>query len=182
MASVVTRAAFEVSIWEVEVLFFANSAKFWVFRVELLESSSEAVSVPAADDHLATWTSAEHHLLDTLLPDKVRQDTEGVHAHACESGSSWGPKLFSGRVNLLKENLVKFDSVSKYKSDFSVFELFKVVVDLVGKVDHLLTDLNSDNHVVVIDDLGLKFSSTHADLNESHLLVILLDIDKSLLE
>ena len=138
--------------------------------------------MPASNDHLATWSGTEEHLLDTLLPYKVRQDTEGVHAHACKSGGSWSPKLFVWTINFFQENLVKLDSISKLKSDFAVLQLSKVLMNLVGEVDHLLTDLNTNNHVVVVDNLSLKLSSSHANLDESNFSIILFDFGEGFLE
>lgn len=96
VASVVAAAAVEVPFFKIEVGLFAHSAELWVFRVELLIAGSEAISVPASDDHFAAWSSAEEHLLDAFRPDEVWEDAEGVHAHAGQSGRSWLPELLIG--------------------------------------------------------------------------------------
>lgn len=154
VACIVTRAAVEVPFFKIEVGFLADSAELWMFRVELLITCSKAISMPASDDHFATWSSAKHHLFDAFFPDEVGKDAESVHAHAGKSGRSWSPKFIVGRVTVFGKNLVEFHSVAELKFDFRVLQLLEVIVDLEGEVDHLLADLDSHEHVVVIGHLG----------------------------
>ena len=99
--------------------------------------------MPAPYDHFSARTRTEHHFLEALISDEVWEDTEGVHAHAGESKCLWRPKLFISLVNIVQNNLVKLNSISKLESNFSVFVLFEIGVDLEGEVYHLLTYLNT---------------------------------------
>lgn len=152
MTGIVTRTANKVTVLEVEVFFFANATKLWMLRIEFLESCTKGVFVPATNDYLVTWSRAEHHLLEALVPYEVGQDAEGVHAHAVDSGSFGVPELVTIVVNVFSDHFVHFAGIAKLQSDLSVLVFPQIAVDLVGEVDHLLADLNTNEHVEVIDN------------------------------
>ena len=69
------------------------------------------------------------------------------------------------------------------KFDFSVFVCSKIVVDLVGEINHLLTDLYTNKHVVVVKNLREEFSSTHTNFNECNFFIVFFNIfEKSLVQ
>lgn len=176
MRGVVTGATGEIAFLEVEIILFALSAELWMLSVELLKSNTEAISVPAANNHLSTWSRAEHHLFQALISDEVRKDAESVHAHTGESGCGRGPEVLVSRVNFIEKHFVEFDSVTKLESDLSILVRFEVVMDLEGEVNHLLANLYTYKHVEVVEDLGEEFSGAHANFYNCALLEVFLDI------
>ena len=120
MTGIVTRTAIEIAVLEVEVLFLADAAEFWMLRIEFFESRTKAVFVPATNYDLVSCPGTEHHLLKTLVPDEVRQDSEGVHAHTVDSSSLWIPELVSLVVDAVDDDFIEFAGVSKLKSEFTV--------------------------------------------------------------
>ena len=108
VTGIVTRTANKVTVLEVEVFFFANATKLWMLRIEFLESCTKGVFVPATNDYLVTWSRAEHHLLEALVPYEVGQDAEGVHAHAGYSKSRVLPEFMIGLVGFLLDYVIEF--------------------------------------------------------------------------
>ena len=47
-------------------------------------------------------------------------------------------------------------------------------MNLESEIDHLLRNFNTNEHIVVIDDLGEELGSTHTNLNDGYLLVAFL--------
>lgn len=120
MTCIVTRTAIEIAVLEVEVLFLADAAEFRMLRIEFFESCTKAVFVPATNYDLVSCARTEHHLLETLVPDEVRQDSEGVHAHTVDSSSLWIPELVSLVVDAVDDDFIEFAGVAKLKSEFTV--------------------------------------------------------------
>ena len=121
-----------------------------MLRIELFESCTKTVSVPATNNYLVSRSRAKHHLLKALVSYEVRKDTKGVHAHTVDPGSLSVPELVILVVDVFLDHFVEFASIAKLQSDFSVLVFPQVAVDLVGKVNHLLADFYSNKHVVVI--------------------------------
>ena len=80
-------------------------------------------------------------------------------------------------VDVFLDHFVEFASIAKLQSNFTVLVLPQVFVDLVSKVDHLLADFDSDEHVVVVENFREKLSGAHAHLNDGHFVVVFLDVD-----
>lgn len=182
MTRIVSRAADKVTFFEVKVFLFADAAKFWMLRIEFFKSCSKRILEPAADNYLVTRSRAEHHLPDALVPYEVWQDAKGVHAHAVDSSSLCVPELVILAVDVFSDHFVQFTGIAKLKPNFSVLVFAQVAMNLVCEVDHLLTDFDADEHVVVVDNFREKLSGTHAHLDYGYFVVVFLDVNKYLLE
>lgn len=91
-----------------------------MLRIEFFESCTKAVFVPATNYDLVSWPRTEHHLLETLVSNEVRQDAKGVHAHTVDSSSLWIPELVSLVIDTINDDFVEFAGVAKLKSEFTV--------------------------------------------------------------
>ena len=109
---VITGTAGEVTIVKVEVLFLTLTAELWVLGIELFVACSKRSSVPASYDHLATRSGAEHHFLEALASDTIRQDPESVHAHTAQSGRRGGPEFMIWLIDLSVYNFVQLNGVA----------------------------------------------------------------------
>ena len=85
-------------------------------------------------------------------------------------------------VHILKDHFVEFTRISKLQSHFSVLVFTKIVVYLIGEIDHLLIDFDAYEHVVVIEHLGEELSRSHAHLDNGYLVIVLLDVTEHFLE
>ena len=150
--------------------------------IELLEASSQAVSVPATNDHLVAWPGAQHHFLQALVSYEVWQDAEGVHTQASNSCSLWAPELVILVIDAFQDDIVELACISLLKFDLSILVFSEILVDLESEVNHLLADLHTYEHVVVVEYLSEQFGSAHADLDDGYLVVGLLDISQHALE
>ena len=117
-----------------------------------------------------------------MVSDEVWEDAEGVHAEACDSSSLGTPELVTLLVNTIQDHVVQLASITLLEFDLTVLVLAEVGVNLKSEVDHLLADLDADEHVVVIEYLGEQLSSAHADLDDGHLVVGLFDLSQHALE
>ena len=165
VGGVVRRAAVEVSFLEVEVAFLADTAELRILRVEALKSGSEGFLVPAPDDEHALWSSALEHLSEAFFSNAVRQDAEGVHAHAGESEGVVGPELVVGVVSFFLDYVIEFERVSLQELDVGVC-ISEFRVQSVGKVDHRLAEFDSNKHVEVSIDFREQLGCSHANLDD----------------
>lgn len=117
-----------------------------------------------------------------MVSDEVWEDAEGVHAQARDSGSLGAPELMTLLVDALQDHVVELASIALLEFDFAILVLAEVGVDLEGEVNHLLANLDTDQHVVVIQDLGKQFSCAHADLDDCYLVVRLFDFGQHALK
>jgi hypothetical protein len=68
---IVTGAADEISLLEIEIIFFARATELWELRVKLIVSNSEAVFMPATNNELASRSRTQEHLLDDRTSNKI---------------------------------------------------------------------------------------------------------------
>ena len=68
------------------------------------------------------------------------------------------------------------------QSDLAVLVFPQISVDLIREVDHLLADLNTNEHIVVFNNFGEEFGGAHSHLDNGHFVVVFLDVDQYLLE
>ena len=82
VAEVVRGGALEVSRLEIKIRLLAYSTELGVRNVEFLEAQLHLITIPAANDDLATRTGASEHLLEYFVLDVLGwEDAKRVHAH-----------------------------------------------------------------------------------------------------
>lgn len=106
MRGIARRGAVEVPFVEVKVLLSADSAELRILFIEILKASSEAFQMPAADNKHTLRAHTFEHLSEALFSNALRQDSEGVHAHAAESECAVLPELMVGLESFLFDDVI----------------------------------------------------------------------------
>jgi hypothetical protein len=83
---------------------------------------------------------------------------------------------------LVRDFLGKFGGVALHKLELAILCRGEVLMILVSIFDHLVTDLNADQNLIVIENLREELCRTHAGFNDGNLFVRFFQLSVDLLE